>query len=83
MTPFDRHNARFSVNFKVNILADGANLADNEHNGIVDESHSFIQKLDVKMNGREVYDCNNANHVVNIKKIVGVFSTVRSINSNQ
>lgn len=52
MTPFDRYNARFSVNFERN------------------SSHSLIQKLDVKMNGRQVYDCNNANHIVNIKNFL-------------
>lgn len=49
---------------KVNKLVDGANPAVDDHNGIVNGSHSFIQKLDVKMNGREVYDCNNADQVV-------------------
>lgn len=70
VTPFDWYNAGFSVNFKVNILADGANLTANDHYGIVNGSHSFIQKLGVKMNGREVYDCNSANHVVNIKNLL-------------
>ena len=68
--PFDWYNARFSVNFKVNKLADGANIAVDDHNGIVNRSRSFIQKLYVKMNGREVYDCNNAIHVVNIKNLL-------------
>ena len=34
-------------------------------------SHSLIKKLDVKLNGRDVDDCNNANHVVNIKNLLG------------
>lgn len=69
-TPFDWYNARFTVNFKVNKLADGANIAVYDHNSIVNGSHSFIQKHDVKMNGREVYDCNNVNHVVKIKNLL-------------
>lgn len=81
VTPFDWYNARFDVNFKVNKLADGANLAAEDHNGIVNGSHSFIQKVDVKMNGLEVYDCNNANHVVNINKML-LFS-ICFIDSNQ
>ena len=70
LTPFDWYNARFHLDFKVNKLADGAYmyLAANDHNSIVNNSHSLIQKLDVKMNGREVYDRLNANHTVNIKK---------------
>lgn len=67
VTSFDWYNAQFRVNFKVNKLAYGANLAVDDHNGIVNGSHSFIKKFDVKMNGCEVYDCNNANHVVNIQ----------------
>ena len=70
VSPFDCYNAPFRVNFKVKVLADGANLAANDHNGIINGSHSFIQKLDVKMDGREVYDCNNANHIVNIKSLL-------------
>ena len=70
VSPFDWYNALFRVNFKVKVLADGAKLAANDHNGIVSVSHSFIQKLDVKMNGHEVHDCNNANHVVNIKSLL-------------
>ena len=54
----------------MNKLADGANLAVDDHNGIVNGSRSLIQKLDVKMNGREVYNCNNANHVMNIKNLL-------------
>ena len=56
VTPFDWHNAQLNVDFKVNKRA-GGNIAANDHNGIVNGSHSFIKKLDVKTNGREVYDC--------------------------
>ena len=34
-TPFDWYNARLSMDVKVNKLVDGANLAANDHNGIV------------------------------------------------
>lgn len=37
-----------------------------ERNG----SHSWTQKLDVKMNGRQVYDCNNANHIMNMRNLL-------------
>ena len=69
VTPFDWHNAQLNVDFKVNKRA-GGNIAANDHNGIVNGSHSFIKKLDVKTNGREVYDCSNANHVINIKNLL-------------
>ena len=67
VTPFDWYNARLSISFKVNKLADGANIAANDHNGIVNSIHSFIRNFDIKLNGKKVYDCNNANHAVNIK----------------
>ena len=70
-TPFDWYNARFSVDFKVNQLANGANLdADGDNMGIVNGSSSFIEKLTILANGRDVYSCNYANHVVNIKNLL-------------
>ena len=54
----------------MNKLADGANIADNDHNGIVNSIHSFIRNFDIKLNGKKVYDCNDANHCVNIKSLL-------------
>ena len=65
-TPFDWYNARMSMDFKVNLLA-GGDLADEDQNGIVNESNSFIKKLTILANGKEVYSYNEANHVANIK----------------
>ena len=70
VTPFDWYNARLSISFKVNKLADGGNIADNDHNGIVNSIHSFIKNFDIKLNGKKVYDCNEANHCVNIKSLL-------------
>jgi len=70
VTPFDWYNARISLDFKVNKTGDGGNIAGNDHNGIVNGSHSFIQNFDIKLNGRKVYDCNESNHVVNIKNVL-------------
>jgi len=70
VTPFDWYNARLGISFKVNKLADGANIAPNDQNGIVNSIHSFIKNFDVKMNGKKVYDCNDANHCVNIKNLL-------------
>ena len=70
-TPFDWYNARLSVDFKVNQLANGANIdADGDNIGIVNGSNSFIEKLSILANGRDVYSCNYANHVVNIKNLL-------------
>ena len=69
-TPFDWYNARLSMDFKVNKLADGNAIAVADHNGIVNGSNSFIEKLSILANGREVYSCNYANHVVNIKNLL-------------
>ena len=68
-TPFDWYNARFSMDFKVTTLA-GGNLAAEDHNGIVNGSNSFIKKLTILANGKEVYSCNEANHVANIKNLL-------------
>ena len=70
VTPFDWFNARIGVSFKVNKLADGANIAAEDHNGIVNSIHSLIKNFDIKLNGKKVYDCNDANHSVNIKNLL-------------
>ena len=69
-TPFDWYNARLSVNFKVNKLADHANIALNDNIGTVNGSNSLIKKIQVRAEGREVYDCDYANHCVNIKNLL-------------
>ena len=70
-TPFDWYNARFSVDLKVDLLANGGNIdADEDNMGIVNASSSLIEKLTILANGRDVYSCNYANHVVNIKNLL-------------
>lgn len=69
VTSFDWFNARISLDFKVNKLAGGA-IAIDDHDGIVNSSSSIINDLNVKGNGKKVYDCNDANHCVNIKNIL-------------
>ena len=70
VTPFDWYNARLGISFKVTKLADGSNIAGNDHNGIVNGMHSFIRNFDIKLNGKKVYDCNDANHAVNVKNLL-------------
>ena len=84
-TPFDWYNARFSVDLKVNQLAAGANIdADGDQMGIVNGSSSFIEKLTILANGRDVYSCNYANHVVNIKNLLEYNpSYVESVATNE
>ena len=69
-TPFDWYNARLSVNFKVDKLADHAAIAVNDTIGTVNGSNTLIKKIQVKAEGREVYDCDYANHCVNIKNLL-------------
>ena len=69
-TPFDWYNARISLDFKVNLMANGGNIAVADHNGIVNGSYSFLKHFDIKLNGKKVYDCNDANHAVNIKSLL-------------
>ena len=84
-TSFDWYNARFSVDFKVNQLAAGANIdADGDQMGIVNGSNSLIEKLTILANGRDVYSCNYANHVVNIKNLLEYNpSYVESVATNE
>ena len=52
------------------MLSNGGNIAGKDHNGIVNGSYSFLKHLDIKLNGKKVYDCNDANHAVNIKNLL-------------
>lgn len=70
VTPFDWYNARLSVDLKVELLTNGGNIAVNDHNGIVNGSITFIEKLSILANGRDVYSCKYANHCVNIKTLL-------------
>ena len=69
-TPFDWYNSRLSIDFKVDKLVDHAALTLTDHNGILNGSHTLIRKLSVTANGRQVYDCDYANHCVNIKNLL-------------
>ena len=70
VTPFDWYNSRIAVDFKVVLAADGGNIAAADRNGIVNGSHSLINNFKVNLNGRKVYDLNDANHCVNIKNLL-------------
>ena len=49
----------------------GADIdADGDQMGVVNGSNSLIEKLSILVNGRDVYSCNYANHVVNIKNLL-------------
>ena len=52
--------------------------------GIVNGSSSLIEKLTILANGRDVYSCNYANHVVNIKNLLEYNpSYVESVATNE
>ena len=52
--------------------------------GIVNGSSSIIEKLTILANGRDVYSCNYANHVVNIKNLLEYNpSYVESVATNE
>ena len=83
-TPFDWYNARLSVDFKVDKLADHANLTLTDQNGMVNGSNTLIKKLSVVANGRQVYDCDYANHCVNIKNLLEYNpSYAKSVGTNE
>ena len=69
-SPFDFYNVRISVDFKVVLRANGGNIGLADHNGIVNSAHSFINNFKVNLNGKKVYDLNDANQCVNIKNLL-------------
>ena len=83
-TPYDWYNARFSVDFKVQLL-DGNDFNNNNlQSGIVNGANSLIEKLSILANGRDVYSCNYSNHVVNIKNLLEYNpSYVKSVATNE
>ena len=83
-TPFDWYNARLSVDFKVDKLADHAALTLTDHNGMVNGSNTLIKKLNGTANERPVYDCDYANHCLNIKNLLEYNpSYAKSIGTNE
>ena len=83
-TPFDWYNARLSVNFKVDKLADHAAIAVGDTIGTVNGSNSLIKKIQVRAEGREVYDCDYSNHCVNIKNLLEYNpSYAKSVGTNE
>ena len=69
VTVFNWNRARLSVDFKVTKTG-GGDIAVDDHNGTVNGSHSLIRDLSVTINGKKLYDCNHANHCVNIKNVL-------------
>ena len=69
-TPFDWYHARLNMNITLEKLADGGNVAADDGNGIVNSAFALIKKLNVKMNGVDVYDCSDANQATNIKNLL-------------
>ena len=70
VSPFDWYNARLEADFNLEVKADGAAIAANDRQGMVNGSHSLIKEIIMKVNGISVYDCNNANQCVNIKNLL-------------
>ena len=55
-----------------------------DHNGIVNGSNTLIKKLSITANGRQVYDCDYANHCVNIKNLLEYNpSYAKSVGTNE
>ena len=83
-TPFDWYNARLSINFKVDKLSNRAAIALNDNIGTVNGSNTLIKKIQVRAEGREVYDCVYANHCVNIKNLLEYNpSYAKSVGTNE
>ena len=70
ITPFDWYHARLNMDITLEKLADGANVAADDGNGIINSAFALIKKLNVKMTGIDVYDCSDANQATNIKNLL-------------
>ena len=71
------------MNFKLTKLT-GRNVIINDKNGIVNGVSLFVKKISFSINGKEVYQCNSANQVVNIKNLLEYnASYAESIASNE
>ena len=71
------------MNFKLTKLT-GRNVIINDKNGIVNGASSFVKKISFNIKGREIYQCNEANHVVNIKNLIEYnASYAESIGTNE
>ena len=71
------------MDFKLTKLS-GNNIIINDKNGIINGASSFVKKISFSINGREVYHCNSANHVINIKNLIEYNpSYAESIASNE
>lgn len=67
--PLDWWGAQIEMDFKVQKM-DGTAIAVNDHNGIVNGSHSFIKRLQINMERKELYTCDHVDHSVNIKNLL-------------
>ena len=65
----DWYNARLSMDFTLTKLT-GRNVIINDRIGIINSASSFVKKISFSINAREIYQCNSANHVVNIKNLL-------------
>ena len=55
-----------------------------DHVGMVNGSNTLIKKLNVTANGRPVYDCDHANHSVNVKNLLEYNpSYAKSVGTNE
>ena len=51
------------------MLVNGGNIAEDDHNGIVNGSYSFLKHFDINLNGKKAYHCNDVN-AANIKNLL-------------
>ena len=79
----DWYNARLSMDFTLTKLT-GRNVIINDKIGIINSASSFVKKISFNINAREIYQCNSANHVVNIKNLLKYNpSYVETIGTNE
>ena len=69
---FDWYNAYFEISFQVNKLADGAAFAAADEIALINDAASLINQMQVRQNGKIVYDGNNLHRFVNVKSLLEI-----------
>ena len=69
-TFLDWYNAYFEVIFKLDLKANGGNIANNTNTTIINGSHSLIKHMVVRSAGKIIYDTDNLHLVTFVKNLL-------------
>ena len=67
---YDWYNAYFEVQFKLQVLADGAEVPNATRSTVINGAHLLINHIMIKSAGKIVYDTNNLHKVTFVKNLL-------------